>query len=198
MAPHPPEKRAEAFRTWCADGDRDDQKTADLCGVPRRTITDWKREEGWHEQYLSAAGPMAELAAAEGKMMLRAAVPMMAKRLIHIIGAIEPVRNLEGEPLYDEVTGKPRMRYSSMDKDAINAAKVLGLVALDDATGDMGNLAIPAAYSVQGGNTAIDMPEPNAEIDINDLRRQASAMIEATVQAVNTRVTPKGQRGRRV
>src|SRR5687768_17891422 len=123
----PVEQHVAAFLVWCAEGEQDTGKTAELTGIPRRTIQFWMKRDDWRGQWLSSSAPESERAAQQGKQMMRYAMPVVAKRLLHIVGGTEPMRHpTTGEVLLDR-EGNPRMVYAGDNKDAVQAAKVLAL-----------------------------------------------------------------------
>ena len=168
------------FLVWAGEGEQDDSRTAELCGIPRTTVGYYKRTRDWPARFLSVAGPDSEVAANTGRAMMRYGIPIVARRLLAIVGQQIEIENPE--------TGEVRKIWASEDRDAVNAAKVLAAYGLgqptaQDATG-LG--AIPAESWVKS-----EVPE--GEETIEQLRQRAAAMIEATVASVNTRTRIKGK-----
>lgn len=176
-----------AYLVWCSEGEQLDTKTAELTGIPRSTIGHWRRTQDWRAKWLGDAGPEAEQAASVGRAMIRAGMPLVAKRLLAIIGGQIPVRNLQGEIVTDDA-GRPIMQWEAEHRDAINAAKIFALYGLGQPSlqDTAGYGAIPDAQ----WKPSVSAGEPTDA----DLRAKASAMIEATVASVNTRTKTKGRR----
>lgn len=193
MTEHDDSRRQNAFVLWCGEGEQNADKTAALCGVSRRTIYSWMKADEWRARWISATGPEAEAAAQQGKQMMRAAIPMLARRLIHIIGGEKPFRNLQGEIVRDS-EGNPIMVWASDDKDAVQAAKLMALYGLGSplSVTEVGDTSILANYS-----TKEQMPDiPLGEQSFEQLRAEVSQAIEATVSAVNTRTSSSKNRRR--
>lgn len=176
-----------AYLVWCAEGDQLDTKTAELTGIPRSTIGHWRRSQDWRAKWLGDAGPEAEQAASVGRAMIRAGMPLVAKRLLAIIGGQVPVRNMQGEVVLDEA-GKPRMQWEAEHRDAIQAAKIFALYGLGQPS-----LQDTAGYGAIPEGQWKAVPEGQGQ-SAADLRARASEMIEATVASVNTRTKHKGRR----
>lgn len=126
MSIHSDETRQNAFVVWCGEGEQSATKTARLCGIGERTVFSWMRADEWRQRWLSSSAPESEVAAAQGKTMVRYAMPLVAKRLITIIGGEKPLRNAVGDIVTDDA-GHPVMVYEAEHKDAVNAAKLLAL-----------------------------------------------------------------------
>jgi len=183
-------KHEVAFRCWCTDGEQDDRKTAQLCDIPRRTIAYYRSRDDWRGRWNSAIGPEAGDAARSGQAMARMATPMVMKRLINMVGGMKPDVAPDGTHRTDE-DGNPLYVWNSTDRDASNAAKLLLLYAL----GPGNEQQEPDGPVYSGTFTAI--PEAATENDLASLRSAANAMLEATIQSVNTR-TQTQRRGQRV
>jgi hypothetical protein len=111
---------------------------------------------------------------------IRAALLGTVSRLRQIVEARKPVYNDQGEPI-GEV-------YASQDRDAIQAAKLLTQYGFEGGAGQ--DSPIFDAH-------AVVLPEvrtPDGEESVGDLKRTVSAMIEATVQSVNTRPSTSRKR----
>ena len=104
---------------------------------------------------------------------------------VHRIAA--PLRHSVTGAIIRDEDDQPIMTYASADRDAVNAMKLGMLYSLgtplrstDVADGSVLN----ASYAF--ASEPLPASEPGEE-SVADLRRRASAMLEATVQAVNTR-----------
>jgi hypothetical protein len=194
----PTEQHIAAYSIWCGEGEQDTGKTAELTGIPRRTIQYYMKRDGWRAQWVSENAIEADRAAAQGRQMMRHATPMVVRRLLHIVGATVPMRHaLTGAVI--EQDGAPVMVYAESAKDAVNAAKLLTLYALGTPLSqtDVGDSSIlNAHYSVP--NDTLLPPQDDGSETTAQLRARASAMLEATAQSVNTRVTSTTQRKRRM
>ena len=172
--PRPPSERVdEAFEIWSTEADRNDTKTAELMGLPQSTVSYWHRTYGWDQRYLAFIQPNGDVFAGVARAEIRAALPAIVTRLRSIVEARKPVYNEAGE-LIGEV-------YASQDRDAIQAAKLLTQYGFEGGAGR--DIPVFNAH-------AVVLPEvrtPDGEESVADLKRNVSAMIEATVQSVNTR-----------
>lgn len=190
-----PEPHQIAFSVFCSDGEQDTGKTAEITGISRRTIQYWAKRDDWRGQWLTIGAPEAERAALQGKTMMRHGMPLVARRLLSIVGDLAPLRTSLGAIITD-ANGHPIMTWSSSDRDAVQAAKLLALYALGTplSATEVGDSSIlTASYSMAND------PEPETgDESVADLRRMASAMLEETVQSVNTRVSSSNRRGKRV
>jgi hypothetical protein len=179
--PRPPSDRIEeGFQIWSTEAERNDTRTAALMGLPQTTVSYWRRTYGWDERYLAFIQPDGEVFAGLARTEIRAALPAVVARLRHIVEERTPIYNEQGEQI-GEV-------YASQDRDAIQAAKILSQVGFEGGAGQ-DHVVFEAQSFVMP-----EVREPEGEESLEDLRKRASAMIEATVQSVNTR--PK--RGKRV
>jgi hypothetical protein len=172
--PRPPSERIdEAFEIWSTEDERNDTRTAELMGLPQSTVSYWHRTYGWDQRYLAFIQPDGDVFAGVARAEIRSALPAIVIRLRHIVEARKPVYNEAGEPI-GEV-------YASQDRDAIQAAKLLSQYGFEGGAGqdstifDAHAVVLPEARTTDG------------EQSVADLKRQVSAMIEATVQSVNTR-----------
>ena len=187
MSTGEPTQEEAAYLVWAGEGEQSDVKTAEVTGIPRSTIGYWRRRDDWRARWLTAAGPEAELAAAGARTLARAGMHLVTKRLLAIVGGQVPARTTQGEAITGP-DGRPVMVWEADHRDAVNAAKLLALYGWGQPSmqDTAGYGAIPdASYTVvpQGGEESIE-----------DIRAQASAMIEATVASVNTRTKHKGRR----
>jgi hypothetical protein len=181
-------KHELAFRCWATDGEQDDKKTAQLCDIPRRTIAYYRSRDDWRQRWNSAIGPEAGDAARSGQAMARMATPMVMKRLINMVGGMKPDMAPNGDHRHDE-DGNPLYVWASADRDASNAAKLLLLYALGPATEQQqpDGPTYAAAFSAAPATTDAS--------SLSDLRSAANAMLEATIQGVNSR-TQLDRKGR--
>lgn len=193
MSETPTTPRQEAFVIWCGEGEQNADKTALLCGVSRRTIYSWMKADEWRARWINATGPEAEAAAQQGKQMMRAAIPMLARRLIHIIGGEKPLRTFDGTVIRDDA-GNPIMVYAEEARDAIQAGKLMALYGLGSplSVTEVGDTSILANYSTNEPGPDIPLGEQSFE----QLRAEVSQAIEATVSAVNTRTSSSKTRRR--
>jgi hypothetical protein len=169
----PSDRLDEAFEIWSTEGDRNDTKTAELTGIPQSTVSYWHRTYGWDQRYLAFIQPDGDVFAGVARAEIRSALPAIVIRLRHIIEARKPVHNDQGEPI-GEV-------YASQDRDAIQAAKLLTQYGFEGGAGQDSPI-----FEAQ----AVVLPEfrtPDGEESVADLKRHVSALIEETVQSVNTR-----------
>jgi len=114
------------------------------------------------------------------RVEIRSTLPAIVQRLRHIVEARKPVYNEAGEPI-GEV-------YASQDRDAIQAAKLLTQYGFEGGAGQ--DSPIFDAH-------AVVLPEvriPDGEESVVDLKKRVCAMIEATVQSVNTRPSSSRKR----
>jgi hypothetical protein len=165
--PRPPSNRVEeGFHIWSTEADRNDTKTAELMGVPQSTVSYWHRTYHWDERYLTFSHPDGELMAGVALADIRATLPAVTQRLVHIATATKPVHDAAGTPI-GEV-------YAAQDRDAIQAAKLLYQYALSDppAAGWPGSLA------VQGEITSAEI---RAAMHDGDVGAATSRIIAATV-----------------
>jgi hypothetical protein len=171
------EDRAErAFQVWAGEANRSDEKTAELTGIPRRTIAYYRKQYHWGERWLGLNEAEARMAVAIAQAEIRGNLPLVARRLHEIAGGRRPVRDAQGREI--------GQAYVSSDKDAVQAAKLIFQYGLDERS--------------RGVEPPIEVPYHFPPDDENEslasLRARTSAMLEATVASVNTRA----KRGRRI
>jgi hypothetical protein len=184
--PRPPSDRVEeGFEIWSTEGERNDTKTAQLMGLAQTTLSYWRRSYSWDQRYLVLIQPQADIMAGVAVAAMRAALPVVTQRLLHIATAKKPVVDADGHPI-GEV-------YASQDRDAIQAAKLLAQYGLTDTPVD----TLPNFIEAQ-----VHLPPREdrdlADLSVGELRAEASRLLEATVQSVNTRVSSTQQRRKRV
>ncbi len=146
--PRPPSDRVdEAFEIWSTEAERNDTRTAQQLGVAQETVSYWHRKYGWDERWQEVTAAEAELASRQGRQMMRLATPLIAQRLLAIIGGERPLLKRDGSPQLDH-DGNVIMVRGGNDKDAINAAKLL------------------LAYNLGDPRTASYEPDPDPVIDV--------------------------------
>jgi hypothetical protein len=172
--PRPPSERVEeGFAIWSTEAERNDTRTAELMGLPQSTVSYWHRTYGWDQRFLAFIQPDGDVYAGVARAEIRSALPAIVQRLRFIVEARKPVYNEAGEPIGDV--------YASQDRGAIQAAKLLTQYGFEGGAGQ--DSPIFDAHAVM-------LPEvrtPDGEESVADLKRNVSALIEATVQSVNTR-----------
>ena len=91
--PRPPSDRVdEAFQIWATMAERNDTRTAQSAGASRRRrSTYWHRTYGWDERWQEAMATGAEMAVRQARQMMRQATPLIAQRLLDIIGGERPL-----------------------------------------------------------------------------------------------------------
>jgi hypothetical protein len=187
--PRPPSDRVdEAFEIWSTEAERNDTRTAQQLGVAQETVSYWHRKYGWDERWQEVTAAEAERASRQGRQMMRLATPLIARRLLDIIGGERPLLKRDGSPQLDPA-GNVIIVRGGTDKDAINAAKLLLSYKLGDPR---------TAHNEPDPDPIIDVPfasaatfsPPTSEDEsqtLAELKGSVQALIEATVQSVNTR-----------
>jgi hypothetical protein len=117
MPRHPSQRIDEGFRIWSTEAERNDTKTAHIMGLPQSTISYWHRTYRWDERYLNVIRPDGQVMAGVTLAAIRAELPAVTERLLHIATAKKAVYDADGH-LIAEV-------YASQDRDAIQATKLL-------------------------------------------------------------------------
>ncbi len=146
--PRPPSDRVdEAFEIWSTNAERNDTRTAQQLGIAQETVSYWHRKYGWDERWQEVTAAEAEMAVRQARQMMRQATPLIARRLLDIIGGERPLLKRDGSPQLDH-DGKVIMVRGGNDKDAINAAKLL------------------LAYNLGDPRTSHYEPEPDPVIDV--------------------------------
>jgi hypothetical protein len=194
-----PEQDA-AYEIWASTGARSDAKTAEITGVPRRTIAHWRTRYAWRDRYLSLASEEAEAIARTAVVQMRQGMDLVTERLLDIVGSKRPQRRADGTILTDE-TGEPVLVWASKDGDAIKASQILAQYALGSPQSQAGlDTSIPTTYREVLPAETYQLPEPEeaGEGDLASLRAAAAQMLEETAMRVNTRVEPGRRRGERV
>lgn len=183
--PRPPSDRVEeGFQIWASEAGRNDTRTAELIGVPQSTVSYWHRTYGWDERYLSIVQPDGELLAGVARSEIRAALPAVVVRLRSIVEDRKPIFNAQGEQIGET--------WAASDRDAVQAAKLLTHYGFEGGTG-MDHTIIesyPVSTVVGVPDEPLGMAERERELEgksVAELKREVSAMLEATMQSVNTR-----------
>jgi hypothetical protein len=167
--PRPPSDRVEeGFQIWSTEAERNDTRTAELMGVPQSTVSYWHRTYHWDERYLTFIQPDGQLMAGVALAGMRAGLPAVTERLLHIATAKKPVYDAAGQPI-GEV-------YAAQDRDAIQAAKLLVQYGLGDPLAE----GWPGASAAQGGITSAEI---RAALHDGDVRAATSRIIEANSRA---------------
>lgn len=178
--PRPPSDRVdEAYEIWSTEAERNDTRTAELMGVPQSTVSYWHRTYRWDERYLSLIQPDGEIMVRVGLAAMRAGMPVVTERLLHIATAKKPVCDADGKQIGET--------YASQDRDAIQAAKLLAQYGLTDRPTEGWSGSLEAEVHLPLGEEPDSAALSTGELSVAELKAEASRMIEATVQAVNTR-----------
>jgi hypothetical protein len=187
--PRPPSERIdEAFEIWATTAERNDTRTAQQMGIAQETVSFWHRKFDWDARWQEMTATGAEMAVRQARQMMRQATPVIVHRLLDIIGGERPMLKRDGSPHLDP-DGNVIMIRGSQDKDAVNAAKLLLAYNLGDPRTAAYEPDPDPVIDVAYASAATVMP-PGSEDEpptLAELRAQVSAMIEATVQSVNTR-----------
>lgn len=178
--PRPPSERIdEGFEIWSNEAERNDTRTAELMGVPQSTVSYWHRTYGWDERYLSLIQPEGEIMAGVALAAMRAGMPLVTQRLLHIATAKKPVSDADGTRIGET--------YAAQDRDAIQAAILLAQYGLTDRPTDGWMYSLDAQVQMPPGEAQDLAAMSTGERNLAELKAEACRMIEATVQAVNTR-----------
>jgi hypothetical protein len=120
--------------------------------------------------------------------MMRSATPLIAQRLLAIIGGERPLLKPDGTPQLDD-DGKIIMVRGANDKDAINAAKLLLTYNLGDPhTASYEPESDPVIDVLYAAAATFSPPRSTDEPQtLEEQKAAVQALIEATMQAVNTR-----------
>jgi hypothetical protein len=188
MARPPSDRVDEAFEIWATTAERNDTRTAQQLGVAQETVSYWHRKYGWDERWLEVTAAEAERASRLGRQMMRLATPLIAQTLLNIIGGQRPLLKRDGSQQLD-TDGKVIMVRGGTDKDVINAAKLLLSYNLGDPRTAHyepdPDPVIDVAYA-----SAASFPPPGSEDEpqsLPELKASVQALIESTIQSVNTR-----------
>src|SRR5215213_8160223 len=83
--PRPPSDRVEeGFAIWSTEADRNDTRTAELMGVPQSTVSYWHRTYHLDERSLTFNQSDGQLMAGVALAGMRAGLPAVTARLLHI------------------------------------------------------------------------------------------------------------------
>lgn len=198
MTRQPAEISEDAFRVWATSGEQNDRKTAELTGIPLSTVGYYRRQYRWSERWQEVVSPEADIASNQARQMLRLGSPLVARRLLRIIGGQKPLINAEGNIV--TLDGQPVMIDEAEHKDALVAAKLMAAynwgdprnVVYEPNPETSYGTVLPAQYTTAEGQ---EIGAPEGEETVEALKAGVSALIEATVQSVNTRT--KSRPGRR-
>ena len=150
---------------------RDTAKTAELSGIPARTIRYYAARDGWAERWLAEADPEAATMAAIARAEIRGNLPAVVRRLVVIAAGTRPVRDETGR-----VVGEA---FAASDKDAIQAGKLLLQYGLGEGI-------------ARGVEPLLDVPSRlalphDAGAGPSSAFAQASAILAAKIAGTNTR-----------
>jgi hypothetical protein len=184
----PSDRIDEAFAIWSTEAERNDTRTAQQLGVAQETVSYWHRKYGWDERWQEETAGAAERASRQGRQMMRLATPLITRRLLDIIAGERPLLKADGSPHLD-TEGNVIMVRGGNDKDAINAAKLMLSYNLGDPRTASYDPDPDPVIDVPYASAATVMPPPSEDEPqtLQELKASVSAMIEATVQSVNTR-----------
>ena len=116
--------RAElAFSVWASDGNQNLRDTAELTGIPYRTIHYYARTRHWPERSLAQMTPEAERGALLARNRMRMRLVDVEQELFGIITEKRPLRAFNGE-LVTTPDGAPVMEYSAPPRDRAYAIKL--------------------------------------------------------------------------
>lgn len=187
--PRPPSERVdETYEIWSTIAERNDTRTAQQLGVAQETVSYWHRKYGWDDRWQEVTAAEAERASQQARQMMRQATPLIVRRLMAIIDGERPLLKRDGSPHLDN-DGKLIMVRGGTDKDVINAAKLMLSYNLGDPRTAHYEPDAGSVIDVPYASAATVMP-PASEDEpqtLAELKAQASRMIEACVQSVNTR-----------
>lgn len=186
MARPPSDRVDEAFTIWATSAERNDTRTPQQMGVAQETVSYWHRKYAWDERWQEVSAAEAERASRQARQMMRQATPLIVRRLLDIIGGERPLLKRDGSPQLDH-DGNVVMVRGGTDKDVINAAKLMLSYNLGDPR--TAHYDPDPVIDVPYVSAATDMP-PTSEDEpqtLAELKASTQALIEATVQSVNTR-----------
>ncbi len=180
------EARAErAFAVWAGEGERSDEKTAELTGIPRRTVAYYRRRDGWAERYVEAHEADSRQVARLARLEMRHALPAVVRRLSLIAGGVKPVRDKADALVYD-AAGNVVLEPWSRDQDAIKAGEVL--LRYVCGVPERAEPGLSLSLEVDARQQALVIPEPRTE---EETHAAAVRILEANYEESQTR----GKRG---
>lgn len=182
-----PDKWRLVYEIWATDGEQSDEKTAEVCGIPRRTISYHRNKENWARRYkdekIGLSNADVDVARIRWKRLL---ISGMARMEAIVYGKVE-MRDHMGKVVLDEATGKPVMVWAADHKDAVSAYRAI----MDTVTNRDMSGAAPETFDITP--RAISEGET-----VDDPALLAAQILEDTQQQVNTRVMVRSKSGRKV
>lgn len=182
------DKAERAYAIWSTDGDCDVEKTAQLCGIPARTLYYYRRRDHWDgrlERERLANTAEAVLLAAN---MVRAGMPHVVESMQMICYGTKPLINADGRVVINPDTGKAVMIPMSHDKDRVAAGRWLlqfGFISATEVLRDEQEVPDPVTtYSCSAG----DAGRPRSA------REEARDILNANYAMANTRRSPGKRR----
>ena len=116
--------RAElAFSVWASDGNQNLRDTAELTGIPYRTIHYYARTRDWSSRLLAQQSPEAERGALMARNRMRMRLLDVEQELYGIITEKRPLRTLQGT-IVRTPDGEPVLEYSAPARDRAYAIKL--------------------------------------------------------------------------
>lgn len=173
-----PDKWRIIYEIWATDGEQSDEKTAELSGIPRRTISYHRNKENWSQRYkdekMGLSNADVDVARIRWKRLL---ISGMA-RMEEIVYGKRVLRDQMGKVVLDD-NDTPVMTWAAEHKDAIAAYRAI----MDSVTNrDMGSLDT----GFDGHIVAITAGET-----VEDPALLAAQILEDTQHQVNTRILNK-------
>ena len=166
-------KRAEtAFAVWCGEGNESLRATAELTGIPLRTVQYYASSRDWPARRLAQMTPAAEGAALLARNRMRLQLPQVGEALFEMITSKRPLRDSRGNTVQDD-DGNVVMDFATPTRDRVYAIKVFLEYAWFGIVPEEQRLLTNAANT---SPTAIDGAQ-----SVSDA---AAAIIEATVHDV--------------
>lgn len=174
------------YEIWATDGEQSDEKTAEISGVPRRTISYHRNKEGWAQRYrdekLGLSNADVDVARIRWKRLL---ISGMA-RMEHIVYGKKEMRDHMGKVVLDD-DGQPVMTWAAEHKDAVSAYRAI----MDSVTNRDSGSMDTGAYETHV--TRISEGET-----VEDPALLAAQILEETQAGVNTRIMTRSRTGRKV
>ena len=117
-------ERAEyAFSVWSRDGNQNLRQTAQLTGIPYRTIHYYASTRNWAQRHLEQMTPEAERGALIARNRMRMRLPELEEELWQIITGKAPLRTPKGTIVTDQ-DGNPILDYYALPRDRAYAIKL--------------------------------------------------------------------------
>ena len=117
------ERADYAFSVWSRDGNQNLRQTAQLTGIPYRTIHYYASTRNWAQRHLEHMTAEAERGARIARNRMRMRLPQVEEELWQIITGKAPLRTREGMVVTDQ-DGTPVMDYAARPRDRAYAAKL--------------------------------------------------------------------------